>query len=320
MKLKKEGDTSLRTKLKLAIASLLLCMLIFTGVGCGKAAQNTAQSDQIIAIEYDSAIVGYLGPEGTYSQEVCGVFFQKKGTYIPYETVAEAVEALKAGECTYAVIPQENTIGGAVIDYLDIVIANEELSVVGEVELPINQNLLALPGTDLGSIKKVYSHKQGIAQGKEWLAANLPQAEIIEVSSTSEGARIVADEGDATQAAIASAACADVYGLEILASSIQNNDSNKTRFYVLSTEEPSHGMSERCAFILTGKASDLPSIMAGLENKGIELVTIHERPEKTELGNYVYIIECANCNYEQISALVEDVPFGFRYLGSFEVD
>ena len=310
----------MKAKLKLAIASLLFCMLIFTVVGCGKAAQNTAQSDQIIAIEYDSAIVGYLGPEGTYSQEACGVFFQKKGTYIPYETVAEAVEALKAGECTYAVIPQENTIGGAVIDYLDIVIANEELSVVGEVELPINQNLLALPGTDLGSIKKVYSHKQGIAQGKEWLAANLPQAEIIEVSSTSEGARIVADEGDATQAAIASAACADVYGLEILASSIQNNDSNKTRFYVLSTEEPSHGMSERCAFILTGKASDLTSIMAGLEKKGIELVTIHERPEKTELGNYVYIVECANCNYEQISALVEDVPFDFRYLGSFEVD
>ena len=310
----------MKAKLKLAIASLLFCMLIFTVVGCGKAAQNTAQSDQIIAIQYDSAIVGYLGPEGTYSQEACGVFFQKKGTYIPYETVAEAVEALKAGECTYAVIPQENTIGGAVIDYLDIVIANEELSVVGEVELPINQNLLAIPGTDLGSIKKVYSHKQGIAQGKEWLAANLPQAEIIEVSSTSEGARIVADEGDATQAAIASAACADVYGLEILASSIQNNDSNKTRFYVLSTEEPSHGMSERCAFILTGKASDLPSIMAGLENKDIELVTIHERPEKTELGNYVYVIECANCNYEQISALVEDAPFDFRYLGSFEVD
>ena len=320
MKLKKEGDTSLKAKLKLAIASLLFCMLIFTVVGCGKAAQNTAQSDQIIAIQYDSAIVGYLGPEGTYSQEACGVFFQKKGTYIPYETVAEAVEALKAGECTYAVIPQENTIGGALIDYLDIVIANEELSVVGEIELPINQNLLAIPGTDLGSIKKVYSHKQGIAQGKEWLAANLPQAEIIEVSSTSEGARIVADEGDATQAAIASAACADVYGLEILASSIQNNDSNKTRFYVLSTEEPSHGMSERCAFILTGKASDLPSIMAGLENKDIELVTIHERPEKTELGNYVYVIECANCNYEQISALVEDAPFDFRYLGSFEVD
>ena len=61
-------------------------------------------------------------------------------------------------------------------------------------------------------------------------------------------------------------------------------------------------------------------IISMLEKKGIELVTIHERPEKTELGNYIYVIECANCNYEQISALVEDVPFGFRYLGSFEVN
>ncbi len=293
-----------------------LCMLM---AGCGKAAQDIPQTGEANAIEFDSAKVAYLGPEGTYSQEACGVFFEKRGTYIPYETVADAVDALKNGDCTYAVIPQENTIGGAVTDYLDIVIANKELSVVGEVELPINQNLLVLPGTDLNNIKKIYSHKQGISQGKEWLTENLPQAELIEVSSTSEGARIVSEEGDDTQAAIASAACADVYGLEVIAESIQNNDRNKTRFYVLSTDAPSYGKSERLAFIASGKASELPNIMTELEKKDISLVAIHERPERTELGDYIYIVECSNMDYEQLEKLMKGSLLEFRYLGSYEV-
>ena len=76
--------------------------------------------------------------------------------------VNEAVEALICGDSNYAVIPQENAIGGAVIDYVDTLLAQTEVSVIGEVELPINQNLLALPGTKLESINTVYSHNQGI--------------------------------------------------------------------------------------------------------------------------------------------------------------
>lgn len=267
--------------------------------------------------EYESATVSYLGPEGTYTQEACGVFFDKKGKYIPYKTVAEAVEALVNGESEYAVIPQENTIGGAVIDYVDILIGQKDVSVVGEVELPINQNLLTLPGTKLEEIKKVYSHKQGIAQGKDWLKSNLPGAEIIEVSSTAEGAKLVAEEGDTSNAAIASAACADVYGLEVLAESIQNNDSNKTRFYVLSKNEPSREKSDRMAFVASGKAEDLPELMDDLEDSEMKLVTIHDRPRKTELGEYNYIIECTDSGYENYEKLTENHQFQFRFLGEF---
>lgn len=304
---------------RLVITGILIFVLVFAFSGCRRSTQNTPQLLQDTVIEYDSAIVGYLGPQGTYSQEACGVFFEKRGTYIPYDTVADAVKALKNGVCRYAVIPQENTIGGAVTDYIDILIANPELSVIGEVELPIAQNLLVLPGTDLAKIKKVYSHKQGIAQGKEWLAANIPQAEVIEVSSTSEGARIVSEAADATQAAIASAACADVYGLEIIAESIQNNDNNKTRFYVLSTDAPFYGKNDRMAFIASGNASELPALISGLEKNGFTLVTIHERPEKTELGNYIYILEYSGASYEQFEKLTKDMPLTFRYLGSFGV-
>ncbi len=263
--------------------------------------------------------VSYLGPEGTYTQEACGVFFKNKGSYIPYETVKDAVDALVKGESSFAVIPQENTIGGAVTDYLDIVIGQDEVSIAGEVELLINQNLLALPGTELKDIEKVYSHKQGIAQGKEWFEENLPDVQMIEVSSTAEGARIVAKEGDKTLAAIASAACAEVYGLDMIAAGIQNNDNNKTRFYVLSLNEPSRNKYERMVFTASGKAEDLPKLMEDIKKRGMTLVTIHDRPKKTELGQYNYLIECSNADYESYEKLTEENNFEFRYLGSFEV-
>ena len=263
--------------------------------------------------------VSYLGPEGTYTQEACGVFFDKKGVFVPCASVQEAVDTLMEGESDYAVIPQENTIGGAVIDYLDVLIGQSGVSVAGEVELPISQNLLGLPGTPIGEIKKVYSHKQGIAQGKEWLKQNLPGAGVIEVSSTAEGARMVSEENDRSCAAIASAACADVYGLEILAAGIQNNDSNKTRFYVLSKEEPDVSSAQRLAFIASGSAKDLPALMSEMEKQNMTLIALHDRPRKTELGEYNYLIECSQCGYKEYKALEESGLFSFRFLGCFDV-
>lgn len=295
------------------LLAFMLCVSLF---GCSnqKAAENTP-----VKIDYDSATVSFLGPEGTYTQEACEKFFDGKGSYIPYETVSEAVQALAEGKSSYAVIPQENTIGGAVIDYVDTLISSENISVVGEVELPISQNLLVLPGTALTDIKTVYSHKQGIAQGKEWLSQNLPDAEVIEASSTAEGAKTVADGKDKSCAAIASAGCADVYGLEILAAGIQNNGNNKTRFYVLSKDEPATASADRLAFTASGSAKDLPELTAEMNKLGITLIALHDRPEKTELGNYCYLIECSDCSYEDYQKLTEDSDFAFRYLGSFSV-
>ena len=262
-------------------------------------------------------VVGYLGPEGTYSQEACQVFFGQDGNLVPFESVKSAVEALAGGKSDYAVIPQENTIGGAVIDYVDVLISHKEVFVTGEVELPITQNLLALPGTKLSDIKEVYSHKQGIIQGKEWMSKNIPDAKVIEVASTAAGAKLVAEKKNPACAAISSAACAGVYGLEIIAPSIQNSNSNKTRFYVLSLKEPAEELAERLAFIVTGKAEELPALMSEMKKKKMTLVTIHDRPKKTELGEYYYLIECAG-SYKSYQKLVRKSNFEFRYLGSFD--
>lgn len=303
-------------KLLTFLLPLLLCL---SAVGCAETPRSEASEPPAAQVSYASAVVSYLGPEGTYTQEACGLFFEKEGDYRPYATVNDAVEALVRGESDYAVIPQENTIGGAVIDYVDTLIAQSAVSVVGEVELPISQNLLALPGAGIEDVKTVYSHKQGIAQGREWLAEYLPDAEVIEVSSTAEGAKMVAEGGDRSCAAIASAACADVYALNILAAGIQNNDSNKTRFYVLSPDAPATAVSDRLAFVATGKAEDLPALTSELARQKMRLVALHDRPRKTELGEYHYLIECSGGSYAGYRKLTEKCPFAFRYLGSFAV-
>lgn len=304
------------TTRKQTAALLLALALCLSFAGCG----GTDKTETVpVHIDYATATVSYLGPEGTYTQEACGQFFEKQGTYVPYETVNDAVEALVDGKSGYAVIPQENTIGGAVTDYVDILIARPEVTVVGEVELPINQNLLVLPGTALAEIKTVYSHKQGIAQGQNWLRENLPDAEVTEVSSTAEGAKMVAEGKDPSCAAIASAACADVYGLEVLAAAIQNNDSNKTRFYVLSTQPPATENADRTAFVASGSAKELPGLMAAMEKRGMTLIALHDRPLKTELGQYAYLIECAGITYGDYRKLTESSAFTFRCLGSFNV-
>lgn len=295
--------------------ALILAVLCLVTAGCASEPLPAVSTP----VSYESAVVSYLGPEGTYTQEACGVFFEKQGEYIPYKTVSDAVDALVSGESNYAVIPQENTIGGAVIDYVDTLIAQTAVSVVGEVELPINQNLLTLPGAEADDIMTVYSHNQGIAQGKDWLAENLPQAQVIEVSSTAEGAKMVAEAQDPSCAAIASAACADVYQLEVFASAIQNNQSNKTRFYVLSMAEPQTAQAERLAFIAMGDAEHLPELMADMAKQKSELITLHDRPLKTELGQYCYLIECSDLSYEGYMKLTEKSDFDFRYLGSFDV-
>ena len=175
--------------------------------GCGQSApvDTTPEAPATESVTQPAEVaqptVSYLGPEGTYTQEACTLFFNGEGTYLPQADVSASVQAVVDGASTYAVIPQENTIGGPVAEYLDEVISHEGLSVVGEVELPINQNLLVLPGTALSAIKIVYSHKQGIAQGRDWLEENLPGAEVTEVSSTAEGAKMVAEAGDPSCAA-----------------------------------------------------------------------------------------------------------------------
>ncbi|MDD7219683.1 MAG: prephenate dehydratase [Clostridia bacterium] len=264
--------------------------------------------------------VSYLGPEGTYTEEAAELFFAQGGKLKPEETVSDTIEQVLTGTSEYAVIPQENTIGGPVYDYVDELLSHEELTIDGEVLLPIRQALLAAEGTNLNDIKTIYSHKQGIAQSRTWLNDNLPDVEVVEVSSTAEGARMASECSDHSVAAIASTQAAKVYGLNVLAENIQQNEDNVTRFYVVSDDQPSADTSDCISFAATGDAGSLPDLLKEIDNLGLTLVSLHDRPAKTTLGQYVYVIECSGKGQNICQKIAEKCDgFSIRYLGSYPV-
>ena len=306
---------------KLFISVMMIISIMFTACG-----NNPGEADEVITATStggdfkENAIVSYLGPEGTYTEEAARFFFHDAEAFNPEGTVPEAIAAVVAGNVDYAVIPQENTLGGAVTNYIDALIAEENVFVVGEVIIPINQTLMGVPGATLDDVKTVCSHAQGLTQSSDWRKENLPDAETREMDSTAAAASYVAETGDKSIAAVSAPGAAKLYGLEVLAENVQITDANKTRFYVLSSYRPDTAGQKRAVFVATCEANRIDDIILGIHDAGLEIVTLHDRPEGSKLGAYHYILEVEKAdgiNEKQLKK-IEEIP-EIRYLGSFEV-
>ncbi len=301
------GETTGRLVASLVPACALALVLGATMPGCAQsqgAAQGqggspsessaaTAQPPAADAEVADVTTVAYLGPAGTYTEEAAKLFFGNNDELMPQATVAEALARVSDGTAAYAVVPQENALGGPVTDYIDALLAAGDVRVVGEVVLPIRQTLMGLSGTDLSKVTRVVSHKQGLAQSSAWLDKNLPAAERVEAASTAAAARQVAEGGDPTVVAIAAPGAADLYGLEVLQSNVSQSEANKTRFYVASRKAnalPGYGCA---AFEADAAAEELPALLEKACSGGSRLVCVHDRPEGSGLGTYRYVIELA---------------------------
>ena len=273
------------------VAAMVVICLVFAGCGSGQAGNGSDTSAAPEAMKLvENARISYLGPEGTYTEEAAQFFFES-GTFQPKGTVPDAIADIKNGDADYAVIPQENTLGGAVTNYVDALIATEDIYVIGEVILPINQTLMGVPGATLEDIEVVCSHAQGLAQSAAWRKEHLPEATAEEMASTAAAASYVAETGDKTIAAIAAPGAAGLYGLTVLAENVQITDANKTRFYVLAGSELGGSKLTNAVFVATCEASQIDDIIVKIHESGVELVTIHDRPEGSQLGTYNYIIE-----------------------------
>ena len=267
------------------------------------------------------ASVSYLGPAGTYTEEAAQFFFPDAENMMPKGTVDEAIAEVINGTADYAVIPQENTLGGAVTNYVDALIGQKDVYVIGEVILPISQTLMGVPGAKIEDIKTICSHAQGIKQSETWRKEHLPDAVTEEKASTAAAAEYVAEQQDKSIAAIAAPGAASLYGLDILAENVQITDANKTRFYVLSAKEPVGDAFPRAVFVATCKASRIDDIIIEIHDTGVELVALHDRPEGSALGSYYYVIEVENeagITQEQIDKIsgIEEVRLvgKFRYV------
>ena len=263
--------------------------------------------------------VSYLGPAGTYTEEAAQYWFREGETQDPKKTVNDAVMDVLSGDADFAVIPQENTLGGAVVNYVDTLIAAEDACVVGEVVLPISQTLMGVPGATIEDVKTVCSHAQGLTQSAAWRSEYLPDAEAVEMSSTAAAASFVAEQGDKSIAAIAAPGAAPLYGLEVLARNVQITDLNRTRFYVLSARPLEADGLARAVFVATCEGSQIDDIIGEIHNTGLEIVSLHDRPEGSRLGRYHYVIEVedeagiTDVQIETVSAME-----GLRFAGRFQ--
>ena len=300
-------------------AVLLAAMLILSCIPGAWAETAEETSQNVVALDAAQHRVSYLGPAGTYTEEATRFFFESAKEFIPEATVEEAIADVTEGRTEYAVIPQENTLGGAVTNYVDALIAQESVYVVGEVILPISQTLMGVPGATLEDIKTVCSHPQGIKQSEAWRAEFLPEAVSEEMASTAAAASYVAEQGDRSIAAVAAPAAADLYGLEVLAENVQITSANKTRFYILASKRLENGLGTRAAFIARCEAWQLDEIFALLRENGLKLVTLHDRPEGSALGSYYYLIEAEDASGitgEQVAEL--SALKNLRFLGTFD--
>ena len=174
--------------------------------------------------------IAYQGEPGAFS-EAASRQVSASAEMLPCKAFEDVFAAVNAGAADCGVLPIENSIGGSIHRNFDLLLENQ-LPIVGEVEVPVVHHLLALPGRTLADIRRVYSHPQALAQCDRFLRT-LSGVEITATYDTAGSAKMIADQRLGDAAAVASARAGEVFGLQPVRSSIQDYDSNTTRFLVV---------------------------------------------------------------------------------------
>ena len=239
-----------------------------------------------------STTVAYLGPPGTFSEEAAQYFAAKTGMtpqLNPCVRVQDCAMAVEDGTAAYAVVPLENSLEGSVHDTLDVLTTSVELLIQAELILTIEHNLLAVE-KDVHKIEQVFSHPQALAQCREFLRKNLPQAQAVPALSTAEAAAVVSQRKDG--AAIASKRAAERYGLYTLAENIQDSE-NCTRFIVLGkgNNEFSPPQKTSLLFSVTNAAGSLFRVLEAFAQHRVNLTRIESRPARKQLGDYIFFVD-----------------------------
>jgi chorismate mutase / prephenate dehydratase len=235
--------------------------------------------------------IGYLGPEGTFTQQAVLKYFGHSVRPLPLTSVEEVFHEVESGAADFGVVPIENSTEGTVNNTLDMFLTSP-LKIIGEVELRIHQNLMGRMSM-LGDIRRVCGHPQSLAQCRGWLQEHMPAVERVTVSSNAEGARRARDE-DGT-AAIAGAAAAEVYGLNLLVTEIEDRPDNTTRFLVIGRKAASPGEADRTTLLVSAAKTDAPGalyrLLEPLAEHGISLTRIESRPSRKKKWDYVFFID-----------------------------
>ena len=233
--------------------------------------------------------VAFLGPLGTFSESATVKHFGHAARLMPQASIDDVLREVEAGHADHAVVPIENSTEGAIGRTLDLLMSTP-LKICGEVVLRIHQQLLSNESA-LATVSKVYSHAQSLAQCHEWLNRFLPTAERIAVGSNAQAVQLAAAEGRA--AAIAGAAAGERYQLPQLASSIEDEPNNTTRFVVLGRQDANASGRDKTSLIMSAqnRTGSLVTLLAPLSEAGLSMTRLESRPARHTLWEYVFFVD-----------------------------
>lgn len=264
----------------------------------------------------------YLGPAGTFTEGALKKIASSDDLLIPYINVTAALDAVRAGEADYALVPIENSVEGVVARTLDELATGIPLTIAAEVTLPVTFDLMVKPGTT--TINRIGTHPHAESQCRTYLSTQYPHAEIVPTNSTAAAAELVA-KGE-LDAAIASTTAAENFGLEIKASSIGDNQVAVTRF--IAAQKPGfipaptgHDRTSLVVYIDIDHAGALLEILSVFAKYDVNLTFIQSRPTGRELGHYHFIIDVeGHINDEAVAKSMDDLRAicdDIRFLGSY---
>lgn len=266
--------------------------------------------------------VAFQGERGAYSEAAAVAFFGDSVQPIPYNDFDTVFNAVTTGEAERGVLPVENSLAGSIHRNYDLLLRHD-LSIIGEVQLPIAHQLIALPGVTLADVKKVYSHPQALAQCEHSITRVLPQATRISTYDTAGSVKMIKDQNITDGAGLASAWAANIYDMQIIQPDMQDDPENYTRFVVVSQTpvSPEGEAKTSIVFAMDNTPGSLFKSLAVFALRDIDLTKIESRPLQGKRWQYFFYIDFIGSQTEErcknaLNHLQEITSF-FRVLGSY---
>jgi len=245
--------------------------------------------------------LGYLGPEGTFSEEAARTAPDAaEAQLVGLPTVRDTILAVHDGGVDRAIVPIENSLEGPVgVTHDTLADDGTEVAIVGELVLGVSQHLIAGTQLALPSIERVLSHPQAISQCARFLSERVPNAVVAPTASTAEAARIVVGQS-APWAAIGTLRAAELYGATVLAEAVEDEPGNETRFVWLAHQAvaraPTAGAPSKTSLSFWGSGDDSPGwlvrCLSEFAFRGVNLTKIESRPLRARLGHYRFFVYC----------------------------
>ncbi len=242
-------------------------------------------------LETEQTRVVFQGAEGAYSQMAMIQYFGEKVKNFHVDTFRDAMTAIEEGSADFAVLPIENSTAGIVSEIYDLLVEFENY-IVGEQIIKIEHCLMGLPGTDISQIKTVYSHPQSLMQSARYLSTHEDWRQV-SLPNNAFAARKVSEEGDRTQAAIASEQAAKTYGLDILKRGVNQSETNSTRFIIVTNQKIFRKDASKISICLEvpHESGSLYHILSHFIYNNLNMTKIESRPIEERNWEYRFFID-----------------------------